>query len=199
VNDASALPVRPAGTRSRAGNAMARTRAAALDGAVRCVEKQGTRKATMADIAALGGIAKATLYNHFRTKDDVFAAVLEDQVIRLGEECALAAREGLDAALLLAAERIALHPALRRIAAEEPVVLAALASPWGGGPWALARSAVAAALATAGCDSSSAATDLVLRWLASHLLDPGSPASRTTGAMLLARSLAASRPDSAAG
>jgi AcrR family transcriptional regulator len=178
---------------------MARTRAAALDGAVRCVEKQGTRKATMADIAALGGIAKATLYNHFRTKDDVFAAVLEDQVIRLGDECALAAREGLDAALLLAAERIALHPALRRIAAEEPVVLAAMASPWGGGPWALARSAVAATLAAAGCDSSKAATDLVLRWLASHLLDPGSPASRTTGAVLLARSLAVSRPDSAAG
>lgn len=195
MNDASALPVRPAGTRSRAGNAMARTRAAALDGAVRCVEKQGTRKATMADIAALGGIAKATLYNHFRTKDDVFAALLEDQVIRLGEECAVAAREGLDAALLLAAERIALHPALRRIAVDEPVVLAAMASSWGGGPWALARSVVAATLAAAGCDSSNAATDLVLRWLASHLLDPGSPASRTTGSMLLARSLAAYRPD----
>jgi AcrR family transcriptional regulator len=170
---------------------MARTRAAALDGAVRCIQKHGTRKATMSDIAAMGGIAKATLYNHFRTKDDVFVAVVHDQVNRLGAECLLAAAEGLAPALALAAERIALHPAVRRVAAEEPAVLAALAVPGEGGAWSAARSAVAATLAATGADSSAAATDVVLRWLASHLFDPGTAAGRMAGAGLLAASLSA--------
>src|SRR5439155_885 len=51
----SALPQRAGGTRSRAGNAMARTRAGLLDGALRAVCKHGTRRTTMHDIAALGG------------------------------------------------------------------------------------------------------------------------------------------------
>jgi len=191
---------------------MARTRAAALDGAVRCIEKRGSRKSTMSDIATLGGIAKATLYNHFRTKGDVFAAVVDDQVRRLADECLLvAASEGLAAALVVAADGVAVHPALRRVARCEPAVLAALATPAPGGSsaagssasgssaagsWPVARSAVAASLTIAGCDSSAAAVDLVLRWLASHLVDPGTSASRATGAGLLARSLslAAARP-----
>jgi AcrR family transcriptional regulator len=172
---------------------MARTRAAALEGAVRCIQKQGTRKATMADIAAMGGIAKATLYNHFRTKEDVFSAVVHDQVNRLGEECVLAAAEGLAAALALAADRVALHPAVRRVAAEEPAVLAGLAVPKEGGVWSVARSAVTATLAAAGCDSSPPATDVVLRWLVSHLFDPGTPASRMADAGLLAASLGSGR------
>jgi AcrR family transcriptional regulator len=189
VGDPSALPVRPAGTRTRAGNAMARTRAAALEGALRCLEKQGSRKTTMADIAALGGIAKATLYNHFRTKEDVFAAVIDDQVSRLGADCLIAVSEGLTAALSLAADRIALHPALRRIAAEEPPVLAALACPADHGAWSRARAGVSATLAAAGCDGQGAATDVVLRWLASHVLDPGTSAGRRAGAGLLVRAL----------
>jgi len=178
---------------------MARTRMAALDGAARCIEKQGTRRATMSDIAALGGIAKATLYNHFRTKDDVFAAVVADQVSRLGEECLLAAADGLAAALTLAAERVALHAAVRRVAADEPAVLVALATPTEGGSWSVARSAVVATLKAAGCDSSGGAADVVLRWLVSHLLDPGSSATRLAGAELLASALGEGRPASLGG
>jgi AcrR family transcriptional regulator len=174
---------------------MARTRAAALDGAMRCIEKQGSRKSTMSDIAALGGIAKATLYNHFRTKDDVFAALIDDQVRRLADECQpVAASEGLAAALLLAVDRVAAHPALRRVATDEPTVLAALATPSPRGTWAAARSTVAATLSMAGCDPSAGSVDLVLRWLASHLLDPGTPASRAAGAGLVARVIGAASP-----
>src|SRR5204863_3827131 len=85
--DASAPPRRERGLRSRAGNAMGRTRVAVLDGASRAVEKHGARKTTMADIANLAGIAKGTLYNHFRTKDAVYAAALDGAVRSLGEEC----------------------------------------------------------------------------------------------------------------
>ena len=65
------LPVPERSPRSRAGNAMGRTRAAALDGARRVIAEHGLRKATMGDVAVRGGLAKATLYNHFRTKDEL--------------------------------------------------------------------------------------------------------------------------------
>jgi len=168
---------------------MARTRAAALDGALRCIEHTGTRKATMGDIAAIGGIAKATLYNHFRTKDDVLAALVDDQVQRLGAECVDIAGADLVGALVLAAERVGGNPAGRRIAADEPAVLAALLTPGEGGAWALARDAIRSVLGAAGRDASRTAVDLVLRWVASHLSDPGSHETRAQGALLLARAL----------
>src|SRR6059036_755561 len=127
--DPSAAPVRERGVHSRAGNAMQRTRAAVLDGAVRAVEKHGARRATMADIAALAGIAKGTLYNHFRAKEAVYAAALDAGIRSLATECVAAAHEDLSEALALAAERIGTHPALRRIAADEPAVLASLVTP----------------------------------------------------------------------
>src|SRR5947209_6872486 len=76
---ASAAPVRERGTRTRAGNAMSRTRTALLGGAARAVEVSGT-KITMAQVAAAGGVAKATLYNHFRTRGAVLAALVEHEV-----------------------------------------------------------------------------------------------------------------------
>ena len=81
-NESSAAPLRVRGVRSRAGNAMERTRAAVLDGAARAVEKHGARRATMGDIAVLAGIAKGTLYNHFRTKDAVYAAAATSRSVR---------------------------------------------------------------------------------------------------------------------
>src|SRR3954464_14860529 len=132
----SSAPQQITGTRLRAGNAMGRTRAAVIDGAQRAVEKHGSRKATMADIASLAGVAKATLYNHFRTKRDVYAATVEAELQALGNECArIASYEGLVAALVRAADRIGSPPSVLRVAAEEPAVLAALSTPETGGGW----------------------------------------------------------------
>src|SRR3954447_25997802 len=70
---------RPA-SRTRSGNGMTRSRACILSGAAKCIAKYGTRKTTMGDIAREGGTAKATVYNHFRTKRHVYAALLADEV-----------------------------------------------------------------------------------------------------------------------
>jgi AcrR family transcriptional regulator len=167
---ASAAPVRQAGTRSRAGNAMDRTRAALLDGARRAVEVSGT-KITMAQVAAGAGVAKATLYNHFRTREAVLAALVEDEVSTLVAE--LGTRP-LPDALSGAANALAQHPLLRALAQVEPATLARLgridASSDG---WRVARTAVADALARGG----RAGTDLVLRWLASYVLSPATEAA----------------------
>jgi AcrR family transcriptional regulator len=171
--DASALPLRERGLRSRAGNAMGRTRAAVLDGAGRAIEKHGSRRATMADIANLAGVAKGTLYNHFRTKDAVYAAALDTGLRILAEECATAAGDELADALALAAERLSTSPPLRRVATDEPAVLASLTAVSTGGEWDVARDSVRAALAAAGRTTSAPAVDVVLRWLVSFVGNPG--------------------------
>jgi AcrR family transcriptional regulator len=191
--DPSAPPVRERGLRSRAGNAMARTRAALLDGAARAVEKNGARKATMGDIATLAGIAKGTLYNHFRTKDAVFRAALESGIRSLGAEAAAAAADDLAGALALAAERLATTPALCRVAAEEPAVLAPLLQPGGGALWEVARDAVRGVLGAAGRDTSGPPVELVLRWLVSFV-GAGERAGVPDEAALLAAALPAAAP-----
>jgi AcrR family transcriptional regulator len=160
---------------------MARTRAGILVAAVRLVAERGTRHASMADLARAAGIAKGTLYNHFRTRDDVWAGVVEAELAALVEECH---GRPLAGALAHAAQRVSTHPALRRLAAEEPAVLAALATPV---PdchgWALAAAAVTDALAAAGRDRAGA--DLVLRWLASYLTRPDDGLAGGTAALLV--------------
>jgi AcrR family transcriptional regulator len=167
---ASAAPVRAAGTRSRAGNAMSRTRAALLEGARRSVEVNGT-KITMAQVAAAAGVAKATLYNHFRTREAVLSALLVDEITRLVDEFA---GQPLTDALGGAASALAGHPLLRVLARLEPGTLAALgridASAEG---WRIAREGVDAGLTA----HQRGGTDTVLRWLASYLLSPANAAS----------------------
>lgn len=182
---ASAAPQRSGGTRSRAGNAMGRTRAGLLDGARRAVGAQGTRRTTMNDIAAQAGVAKATLYNHFRTKDDVWSALVEAEVRAVAGECS---ELPLVDALAHAARRLSEHPALRQVADTEPVVLAGLLArrPTAAG-WRAAEESVRARLAADGL----AGDDLVLRWLGSHLATPAPGPSIRTAAEALVRGLPA--------
>jgi AcrR family transcriptional regulator len=169
---------------------MGRTRAAVIDGAQRAVEKYGSRKATMADVASLAGVAKATLYNHFRTKRDVYAATVEAEVHALGAECArVAADEGLAAALVRAAERIGMNPAVRRIAAEEPAVLARLQTPTDDATWTVARSAVLSLLHASRTDASAADVEFVLRWLVSFFGAPAGNEELQTGARIISSGL----------
>ena len=183
---ASDAPVRAAGLRTRSGNAMSRTRTAILDAALGCLAEQGVRRTTMTDLAGAGGVAKATLYNHFRTKDDVLTALVEAQVASLASACELLATEvGLGAALEHAAETLGGLAALQRVAAEEPALLAPLAAPGDGRGWETARTAVASVLAAAGAPDRS---DLVLRWLVSQLHWPADPASAAALAASLGES-----------
>jgi AcrR family transcriptional regulator len=167
---ASAPPVRVTGTRTRAGNAMSRTRSALLVGAAASVEASGT-KITMAQVAAAAGVAKATLYNHFRTREAVLDALVVSQVSAL-----VHATEGqpLETALVETAVAISRNPVRRGLARIEPGVLAELGRIDDRSEgWQVARAGVEAALAAA----SRGGTDTVLRWLASFVV---SAADRAT-------------------
>lgn len=183
---ASDAPQRAPGLRTRSGNAMLRTRAAILDAAATSVAGGGVRRTTMSEVAATGGVAKATLYNHFRTKDDVLAALVQAQVAALaaaGE--ATAATSGLACALEQAAAALTGLPALRRVAADEPALLVPLVVLADSRTTEQARAAVAAVLTAAGAAPDPAAVELVLRWLAGQLLAPLAPAQASAQAALL--------------
>ena len=169
---ASAAPVRPAGVHSRAGNAMDRTRAALLDGARRAVATSGT-KITMAQVAAAAGVAKATLYNHFRTRDAVLGALMAADVRAVIDAVA---DLPLADALATAAQLVSDHPVPRTLAGHDPALLVRLATvDLRADGWQLAHQAVRTALVAA--DRRGA--DTVLRWLASLLVNPADAAALT--------------------
>jgi AcrR family transcriptional regulator len=168
---------------------MGRTRDAALAGAVRAVAKYGARKATMGDIAMLAGIAKATLYNHFRTKPEVYRATVAAEVDAIAAVANERLEHGIEAALEEAARLVGEHPAVRKIAAGEPATLAALATISDGTAWKAAHDHAAGAIRAAGFEDTQASVDLVLRYLASQLLSPSDDAARAAESRLLASAL----------
>jgi AcrR family transcriptional regulator len=174
---------------------MARTRTALLEATGQCVERYGARRTTMIDIASRGKVAKATLYNHFRTKDDVLAALVEAEVSALAADCRAHAAEqpdaetGLAAALRHAATTIGASRPLRRVAEQEPDVMARLTTPGDGRTWQLAREAIGALLSTADLPAAAADVEVVLRWLTAQLLWPAGPEEAARGATVLARGL----------
>jgi AcrR family transcriptional regulator len=182
--DVESAPRSPA-TRSRAGNAMGRTRAAVLDGARAAIAESGT-SITMTQVATASGIAKATLYNHFRSREAVLDAVLADEVRVL--------LDGLDAlpladALSTAATRIGTHPLLARLASDEPATIAALARIDLNSPhWRRCADELRTSLER----SRRGGGELILRWVSSFISTPADPSSIqavAAGATALVRGL----------
>lgn len=183
--DAWAGPAHVPGAHTRSGNAMNRTRAGLLAGAARAFAEQGVRASTMQSIAAAAGVAKATLYNHFRTKDDVVRVLLTAELDRL---TALASALPRDQALEALAAELGAHPVLRRLAEVEPEVLTRLLAV-GPETWAELTGRLAAALRV---DDDSA--EIAARWLLGVVLQPGRTTTRRRHATALAGLLVDAAP-----
>ena len=153
------------------------TRRGLLEGAARAFADNGLRRSTMQSIAAAAGVAKATLYNHFRTKDDVARALLAVEFDRLTD---LAAARSPGEALAALSDALGGHPVLRRLAEVEPDVLAGLLAV-DADRWAGLRDRLAGALRT---DADGA--DLAARWLLGVVVQPGRSIDRHRQAALLA-------------
>jgi AcrR family transcriptional regulator len=152
-----------------AGGAMSRTRRGLLNGARTAFAERGLRRTTMQHVAAAAGVAKATLYNHFRTKDDVAGALLAFELDRLA---ALAAELPLTVAVPALAEEVGSHPVLRRLAETEPETLTRMLATdprrWND---------VVVALGTA-LGLTRPAAEVLSRWLLGLVLQPGDPSER---------------------
>lgn len=176
---------------------MARTRVGLLDATRSALAKYGARKATMGDVATVAGVAKATVYNHFRTRGELLLALADHDVASLLADLADRTEQvGLAPALAAAARTLGEHPVIRRLAEDEPGLLAAVALPRGAAHqvWATARQALMAQIATiTGPATVAEGSEVVLRWLAAHLLWPGSPPETEAGARILVAGLAVDR------
>jgi AcrR family transcriptional regulator len=135
----------------------------------------------MQSVAAAAGVAKATLYNHFRTKDEVARALLVLELDRLG---AVAATLPTGEGLAVLSDELGAHPVLRRLADTEPEVLAGLL---GTDRWSELTGRLAAALRI---DEDGA--ELAGRWLLGVVLQPGRSTTRHRHATRLAGLLASS-------
>jgi AcrR family transcriptional regulator len=174
------------GLHTRAGNSMARTREGLLDGALATIERDGLQGLTMSKVASRSGVAKATLYNHFRTKDDLVAALLLREVALVCAAASSAAggpagsvTDGLDGA----AAELGAHVAVRWLAKTEPAAVLPLLTPGVEPAWQLARQALADMLAR---DPDSTEVDVALRWLVSQLAAPQEAGPRRASAELVA-------------
>ena len=174
-------PEHQPGAHTRAGNAMNRTRAGLLAGAARAFAEHGLRRSTMQSIAAAAGVAKATLYNHFRTKDEVASALLAAELDRL---TALAVTLPRAQALAALSDELGAHPVLRRLAGAEPETLTTLLAT---APerWAELTARLGSALHVDGD-----AAELAGRWLLGVVLQPGRSTTRHRHAGRLAALLA---------
>ncbi len=153
------------------------TRRGLLDGAARAFAEHGLRRSTMQSVAAAAGVAKATLYNHFRTKDEVAREVLAVELDRL---TALAAGLPPGRALATLSDELGAHPVLRRLAETEPEVLMGLLAV-GPDRWLPLRDRLEAALCT---DADGA--ELAGRWLLGVVVQPGRSIDRHRQAARLA-------------
>jgi AcrR family transcriptional regulator len=163
---------------------MNRTRRGLLDGAARAFAEHGLRGCTMQAIAGAAGVAKATLYNHFRTKDEVARALLAAELDRLAVE---AGARPADAALALLADELAGSPELRRLRETDPeVLLALLAVP--PETWVLLTARLAGALGV-DPEADADAVELPARWLLGVALQPGRSTVRHRDAARLAAAL----------
>jgi AcrR family transcriptional regulator len=156
---------------------MGRTRLGLLAGAARAFAEHGVRRSTMQSVAAAAGVAKATLYNHFRTKDEVAAALLAAELERL---TVLTAGLPLEQALASLSDELGAHPVLRRLAETEPEVLTALLAV-STERWAELTGRLAVALQVDGDGA-----ELAARWLLGVVLQPGRSSTRHRHAARLA-------------
>lgn len=126
----------------------------------------------MADIAARGGIAKATLYNSLRTKGDVLAELIRHDVASAIED-ALTVRHDPAKALARLAWRVGTHPVMRGALTAEPQLAAVVVSSRREHPvWTDLHEQLTRMLTALGIDTDAAGRDVTMAWLLGIAVDP---------------------------
>ena len=158
------------------------TRQALLDGARIVFAEVGVRNANMIEIADRSEVARATLYNHFRDKDELIAALIEDEIERMRN--LITSAPDRREVLFLIANDIAQNAALRKVLSLEPHLIAALAQISETPIWNQARNILATSLST-----SSVGAEIALRWCISQFFAPIASADLESSIAAVERSL----------
>lgn len=142
-----------------------KTRIALIDGARLLLSEVGVREANMITIADRSRVARATLYNHFRDKEEILHALLDSEILRMGELAKSASHR--TEALFLLSRDIYENSALRKVAELEPHLIARMVTISESEKWSQVRSTLQSVLY---CSRESG--ELVLRWLLSQFFSP---------------------------
>ena len=112
------------------GDDRSSTRVRIVDGALRCLARQGLAKTTVDDIAREASLSRATVYRTFpRGKEGILAAVVETEVARLFSALAVAMggandlEDVLVAGMVETARRLRQHGAFTYLLTYEPGVV----------------------------------------------------------------------------
>jgi AcrR family transcriptional regulator len=98
-----------------------------LDAAESCYTRFGPAKTTVEDVAQAAGVSRATLYRHFKSRDDLLAAVVVREAGRLAAEAAVSIQRFDDVGswivegMLLCLREIPRRPLLAMLFAPEEV------------------------------------------------------------------------------
>ena len=158
------------------------TRQALLDGARVVFAEVGVRNANMIEIADRSEVARATLYNHFRDKDELVVALIEDEIERMRN--LIASAPDRREVLFLLANEISQNAALRKVLVLEPHLIATLAQISDTPIWNQARNILATSLRT-----SSVGVEIALRWCISQFFTPIASGDLESSISALERSL----------
>lgn len=145
-----------------------KTRNALVTTALELIGEKGLAQTNMIEIADRARVSRASLYNHFRDKNEVFLAVVELELERI-VQLALRERE-VAARLAIVSREISGNKALATAVAKDSGTIAGLLARHDGELWSKIFQGLASVVA-----SDSAGTALVLRWLIGQIFIPLSP------------------------
>lgn len=145
-----------------------KTRNALVSTALALISEKGLAQTNMIEIADRARVSRASLYNHFRDKNEVFIAVVELELERI-IQLALRERE-VAARLAIVSREISSHPALATALAKDSATIGSLLARHDGEIWSKIYQGLASVVA-----SDSAGTALTLRWLIGQIFIPLTP------------------------
>lgn len=159
-----------------------RTESAILEGTKDLISRSGVAGLSMIEIADHSEVSRATLYNHYRDKDAVLAALIEAEVARI-VEIATTAGTPADAleALSIAISSDSALDAMRRF--DGALLTQMLANTHSAHYITIAK-------VIYGATKSEAGTGIAMRWLIGQVLQPITPEqSRAQAALLVENTL----------
>ncbi len=142
-----------------------RTHEVIIETARLLVNENGLHKTNMIDIADRAQVSRASLYNHFRDKDQVFLGLIESEIERI-YAIALKADSRAESLFLISRE-ISTHKALASALMHDPAAMAQALTAREHSLWVKIYSSLATIFAT-----DVIGVGIILRWLLGQILAP---------------------------
>ena len=175
----------------RQGNSLTRTtatRQAIVSASRQVIANGGIKNLSMAAVADVSGVARATVYNHVRDKHellDLVAADIREEIIAIASK---AATQDFLAALIAVAHYVATDPMISNLRSTDADVLVKVIANVLELSDDVAKPVMEILLQTS-AHADLAAVEVVLRWLATYCLLPSTAAEREVGAEIVFHSL----------